>query len=268
MLSSLLRGLVDHLLGGGQLKKGPPSPNHGRSCAPPRLEPLEDRCLLSAAESLPTLNDIPLLLQVGDAAMLSQVKGGTGVVFLGDSITWRYAYDGGAPVWSAVMAPLGAVNYGVNFQTTQGVLFQLSLGQLAGMYPLEVVLTIGTNDLLDGATPAATAAGILADVRAIHAWQPQAQVLVLGVPPGAASPNDPYRLQVNQTDALVSQMLAGDPGATFLNIAPALEQPDGTISSAVMFDQIHPTTLGYVQMTNALVWPVLDSAMLALQRIE
>ncbi len=268
MLPSFLHGLVHRFLCGGWSKNGSPSHDRHRSCVPLRLEPLEDRCLPSATTRLPSLNDIRFDVLAGMAVMLSQPKESASAVFLGDSISWAYAYAAGAPVWSAFMAPLGAVNYGVNYQTTQDVLLQLSLGQLVGLYPLEVVLTIGTNNLLAGDTPQATAAGIVADVNAIHAFAPQAQVLVLGVPPGAAHPNDPYRLTVDQTDALVRQMLAGDPRATFFNIAPALEQSDGTLSDAVMLNYIHPTILGYLRMTNALIGPVFASEMLSLQRIE
>jgi lysophospholipase L1-like esterase len=182
-------------------------------------------------------------------------------VFLGDSITAGYAYGTGAPVWSTFIAPLGAADYGVGDQTTQSLLYQISLGQLVGINPSVVVLNVGTNNLWEGDTPQATAAGVLADVSAIHRYLPAAQVLVLGVPPGGPRPNDPYRQQANQTDALVSQMLAGDPRATFVNIAPGLEQPDGTISNLFLFDSIHPTDLGYLGMTVVLLGP-LDQALL------
>lgn len=228
-----------------------------------RLEALEDRCLFSATTSVPPLNVIPFLVLEGIAAMRPQPNEGANVVFLGDSITYAYAYGAGAPIWWAVMAPLGAVDFGVGGQTTRDFLLQLSLGHLVRLDPLEVVLTIGTNDLLQGDTPELTAAGILADVNAIHVLEPQAQVLVLGVPPGAAMPNDPYRLRVNQTNALVSQMLSSDLRATFFDIAPALEEPDGTLSNAVMsFDYIHPGALGYLRMTLALIWPVVARAVL------
>jgi lysophospholipase L1-like esterase len=128
-----------------------------------------------------------------------------------------------------------------------------------------VVLTIGTNNLLEGDSPLATAAGILANVNTIHEFLPAAQTLVLGVPPGSAKPSAPYRQEAAQTDALISEMLAGDPRARFVNIAPALEQPDGTISTFVLFDGIHPTTLGYLNMTEALAAPILQASLASLR---
>jgi hypothetical protein len=153
------------------------------------------------------------------------------------------------------------VDYGVGSQTTQTLLYQLSLGQLVGINPSVVVLIIGTNNLVEGDSPSATAAGIVADVNAIHHYLPQAEVFVLGVPPLGFRPNDSYRQLATQTDALVISMLADDPRATFVNIAPGLEQPDGTISNFVLFDGIHPTELGYLGMTAFLLGP-LDEAWL------
>jgi lysophospholipase L1-like esterase len=225
---------------------------------PPRLEVLENRCLLSAATTtVPALTDIPPLIAIADVVFATQVyKGNPTVVFVGDSISWEYAYGTGAVVWANFMAPLGMADYGVPGQTTQSLLFQLSLGQLAGIHPSMVVLDIGGNNLLQGDTPQDTAAGVLADVIAIHQYLPQAQVVVLGVLPGKESPNDPYRLAGAQTNQLVSQMLAGDPKAEFVNIGNVFLEPDGTISNTIMFDYLHPTALGYWEMTGVLL-PVL-----------
>jgi lysophospholipase L1-like esterase len=217
------------------------------------LEALEERCVLSADTTVAAVNPLDPALGAADVIMASLPKSDPSVVFLGDSITWGFAYGSGAPIWSAMMAPLGAVDYGIPGQTTQSLLYQLSQDQLSGIQPSMVVLTIGTNNLLEGDSPQATAAGILADVQAIHSFLPQTQILVLGTPPGASSAFDPYRIEVNRTDALVSLGLAGDPKATFLSIAPALEQPDGSITPAVLSDCIHPTEQGYLALMAALL---------------
>jgi hypothetical protein len=46
------------------------------------------------------------------------------VVFLGDSITRRWATDGNA-VWNKYYAPRGAYNYGIGGDTTQNVLYRI-----------------------------------------------------------------------------------------------------------------------------------------------
>jgi lysophospholipase L1-like esterase len=234
----------------------------------PSLEMLEDRCLLSAVTTVPSLASANTLTGLADAYMAALPKENPNIVFLGDSITSGFAYSSGALVWSAFWAPAGAVDYGVPGQTTQTLLYQLSLGQLVGIHPSVVVLTIGTNNLWEGDSPQATAAGIVADVHAIEAYLPAAQVLVLGVPPGGASPAEAYRLEVSQTNALVIQMLAGDPRATFINIAPALEQPDGTISHYTLSDYIHPTILGYLDLTEALAAPIVEAYLMSQMRYQ
>lgn len=223
---------------------------------------LEDRCLPSATTTIPPVADIPPLIAMADALMAMQPKGNPTVVFVGDSISWDYAYGSGAPVWSALMAPLGMANYGIGGQTTQDVLYQLSLGQLAGIHPAVVVLDIGGDNLLQGDSPQATAAGVLADVAAIHQYLPQAQVVYLGVLPGEQSPSNPYRSLGAQTNQLVSQMLASDPNAELVNLGSIFLQPDGTISTSMMSDYIHPTATGYWDLTNALL-PIIEQAFFA-----
>jgi lysophospholipase L1-like esterase len=230
-----------------------------RYASPLSVEVLETRCLPSSTTTVPPLAEIPPAIALMDILFAAQPnKGDPSGVFVGDSISFYFAYGPGAPVWAAYMAPLGMVDYGVGGQTTQSLLFQLSLGQLAGIHPAVVVLDIGGNNLLQGDTPQATAAGVLADVAMIHQYQPQAQVVVLGILPGEQSPSNPYRAEGAQTNQLVSQMLASDPHVTYLDLGSIFLQPDGTISSSMMFDYIHPTEQGYLDLTNALL-PTLES---------
>jgi hypothetical protein len=44
----------------------------------------------------------------------------------------------------------------------------------------------------------------------------------------------------------------------YLNIGSNFFQPDGTISSAVLFDAVHPTLLGY-QLLLRSIWPTMMS---------
>ena len=209
---------------------------------------------------MPSASDVPALIAVTDYLFATAQKGNPAVVFLGDSISWEYAYGSGSAVWSAYMAPLNMASYGVIGQTTQSLLYEFSLGLLNGINPAVVVLDIGGNNLLQGDTPQATADGIVADVAAIHQALPLAQILVLGVLPGMESPNAPYRLEGTETDQLAAQMLAGDSYATFENIGSVFLQPDGTISSSIMSDYIHPTQLGYLELTSVLL-PVIEQSL-------
>jgi lysophospholipase L1-like esterase len=227
----------------------------------PRLEVLEDRCLPSVTSTVPAASDLPPVIAAANYFLSTLPKGYPTVVFVGDSISWEYIYGTGSGVWNAYMAPLGMSNYGIFGQTTQSLLYQLSLGQLAGITPTVVVLDIGANDLLQGNSPQDTAQGVLADVAMIHQYQPLSQVIVLGILPGMQSPTDPYRQEGEETNRLVRQMLEGDPKATYLDIGSMFVQPDGTISPSIMFDYLHPTGLGYLELTNVLL-PILEQAIL------
>jgi beta-glucosidase len=215
------------------------------------VEALEERQLPSAT-TVPTISGASLITQVSDVLLATLPRDNGSLIFLGDSITFGYANGTGQPIWSSVFDSLGAVDLGAVGQTTQSLLYQLTLGQLAGYSPSVVVLMIGTNNLREGDSPWATANGVLVDVLTIHRYAPLAQVLVLGVPPGGSSLHDPYRAEVQQTNALIQQKSAGDARAMFLNPAAAFENPDGSISTQVLFDYIHPTLLGYARLTDLL----------------
>lgn len=258
MLISLLTALVERFRGRGIRGNKVPARQPVRRAAF-RLEELEDRCLLSVTTTtVPAFTDIPTIVAIPDVLMTMQPRGNPTIAFVGDSIGFEYGYGTGAGIWSAVMAPLGAANYSMSGQTTQSLLFQFSLGQLLGIHPGEVVLSIGGNNLLQGDSPQDTAEGVLADVATIHQFLPQSNVIVMGILPGMQSPTAPYRAEGEQTNALVSQMLAGDPQATFVDLGWIFLQPDGTISDTMMFDYLHPTTLGYLDYTVAL-FPVLQA---------
>src|SRR5579871_6868260 len=153
MLSSLLASVVRRLRGTRRRKAVPPCAFHR-----PRLEALEERLVLSeTTTTIPAFADIPSIIGIPDVIMASLPKGNPSVIFLGDSISYGFAYGTGSAIWSAFMAPLGAADFGVSGQTTESLLFQLSLGQLAGINPSVVVLDIGGNNLLHGDSSQATA---------------------------------------------------------------------------------------------------------------
>jgi lysophospholipase L1-like esterase len=212
------------------------------------VEPLEDRCLLSAPTTVATLNSwLPLFPQVA-AGEVSAPRNNPALVFLGDSII---------ALWGA--SGHGVADYGLDGAATQNVLWQVQAGQLAGTFPFVVVLGIGINNLNEGDTPAATAAGIVADVQAIHQAAPQATVVVMGILP--TNPAQllpvPPQAEIRQTNALVAQALAGDPRALFADLSGAIQQPDGSIAPLMLIDGVHPSPLGYVNLTFALL-PYLE----------
>src|SRR4051812_11010904 len=109
----------------------------------PTLSRLEDRLVLSQFGTTGTPVAAPadyvslggglvvttgwLKLHQGYAA--TAARGGNPVVFLGDSITYRWGDAGhvgpGASAWQQAFAPLGAANFGINGDQTGNVLWRV-----------------------------------------------------------------------------------------------------------------------------------------------
>src|SRR5262249_37708735 len=104
-----------------------------------------------------------------NAVALADSAGASGVVFFGDSITARWDEPGypGLAVWNSEIGPLGAVDFGLDGDRTQNLLWRLDNGELDGQ-PKVAVVEIGTNNLIfsgQNETPEDTVAGITAVVR-------------------------------------------------------------------------------------------------------
>jgi lysophospholipase L1-like esterase len=219
------------------------------------LENLEDRLLLDNNPAvIPAPNDSSAWVQLLDQ-LLAAPKGNPNVVFLGDSILEAYAGGAGASAWDAQIAPLNAADFAIAGSLTQNVLWEIDRGILNGLAPQVVVLMIGTNNLAVGETPVQTAAGVQACVADIHAYLPQAQVLLLGILPREQSLSDPLRAEVGQTNPLIAS-LSSLPLVRYLDTGGWFVEADGSISAVVMADYLHPTTWGYQLLTAAITSPL------------
>ena len=190
--------------------------------------------------------------------------GGTDILFLGDSITdfWR---NRGSNVWNRYYAPRHAANFGISADRTQHVLWRMDHGELDGIRPRVVVLLIGTNNTgkekeagkIRNTVPEAIA-GVQAVVKELRAKLPDSKILLLGIFPRGTL-DDPQRAQV----ALINTVLAKlDDGKTvkFLDLGPKFLEADGTLSTNIMPDLLHPSERGYQIWADAME-PVLDEML-------
>ena len=182
-------------------------------------------------------------------ALVEQAHAGPShVVFLGDSITqgWDPA------VWAERGEPLGAVNMGIGGDQTQNVLWRIDHGALDGINPRLVVLMIGVNNLwtLEW-TADEIAAGIARIVERIQGKRPGAKILVLGILPTQAMPDNPLRTLM---EAINRRGAALDNGATvhFRDIGAALLEPDGTLTTDIEPDGCHLSPEGYRRVADAI----------------
>jgi lysophospholipase L1-like esterase len=187
--------------------------------------------------------------------------GHTNVLFLGDSITDLLQNGSGSLVWDFFFAPLGAEDFAVSGYTTAQILDQVQAGDIGAVSPNVVILLIGTNDLALGSSPDQVAAAIGQIVHGIAKQSPQTRILLLGILPRGAMPFDPLRGLIAQTNARLAR-LADGLRVRYLDIGSNFLLPDGTLSSLVMGDYLHPTLLGYDIYTLS-VWQPLNELLSA-----
>ncbi len=226
------------------------------------LQPADLSILGTSAATTPTQRTDTAAVQAHAAAVaLADSGGASGVVFFGDSITARWDEPGypGLPVWNAEIAPLGAVDFGVDGDETQNLIWRLANGELDGT-PKVAVVEIGTNNLLyegQNETPDETADGITAVVDTIQALSPNTKILLLGILPRSESPSDPVRAEIQQVNSIISGLADGT-NVDYLDLGSLFLRPDGTIPSELMLtpDYLHPNTDGYQLMADAVQAPI------------
>jgi lysophospholipase L1-like esterase len=170
--------------------------------------------------------------------------GGIDLLFVGDSITdWWRADSRGKPEWDKTWAPLKAANFGIAGDTTQGVLWRMQNGELDGFKTKAIVLMLGTNNLKRNDT-ADIAAGDAAIIAEFRKRQPQAKVLLLGVFPRGSAPDNEYRAMIKELNSHLAK-LADNKSVFYLDIGDKFLTPDGTLTTEIMADGLHPTLKGY-----------------------
>lgn len=192
-----------------------------------------------------------------DAFVARAQQGSVDVLFIGDSIT-AFFLTRAPEVWNGEIAPLGnVVNFGIEGDRTQFVLWRVQNGELDGSNARVVVLMIGTNNLAT-ATPEDVARGISAIVGVIRAKLPNA-VIVLNALLPRSTPDDPVRAKLADVNARIAALADGT-HVRWLDAGPGFLDADGTIQPALMRDKLHPTPAGYEVWADALR-PVLTELL-------
>ena len=182
----------------------------------------------------------------GHIRFCEQAKaGGFDVLFLGDSITANWGGPG-KEVWDRVIAPFTAVNFGFPGNKTEDVLWGLDNGLMeAALDPKVIVLMLGVNNTRARSDPPeAIAAGVGAIVDRLYKRFPKAHILLFGIFPCGATPDDPVR----KIDAAANALMArfeGYHNVHYLDIGAKLLEKDGTLSKEIVPDLLHPGPKGY-----------------------
>lgn len=186
------------------------------------------------------------------------------IVFVGDSITHHlggvpaptgpYISHRGDEFWRTLCTPeRPGLNLGFGGDRVQHVLWRLDHGELDGISPEHIVLTIGTNNVLSGdGTPEEIVAGIRACLQRLRAKAPKAKIILTGVPPCGNPATDPRRIRQGQVNEGLKK-LAVEAKVTYLDLTPLILDANGNIPRELMDDAIHPTPAGYKIWQEALL---------------
>lgn len=184
-------------------------------------------------------------------------NGGGDLVFLGDSITEGWE-NSGREVWQQFYGDRNALNLGIGGDRTQHVLWRIEHGQFGRYTPKLIVLMIGTNNLPDGrSTPEETIEGIQAVVARLREKQPESHILLLGVFPRGAQPDDPLRIRVAQVNVALSHLADWD-HIHYFDIGHIFLEADRSLSPAVMPDALHLSPEGYRRWAQAIEFKVAE----------
>ena len=181
------------------------------------------------------------------------------LLLMGDSITdfWRNE-DGnfaGKPVLDEYFGHWNIANFGIAGDTTQGVLYRLQNGEGEGFSPRAVMLMIGTNNTRAN-NAGEIAEGVGAIVLSLQQHFPETQILLLGIFPRGGA-NDPVRGEIAEINDIVSKLDDGD-SVHYLDIGDVFLDEDGSISTEIMSDGLHPGPAGYGRWAEAVERPLTE----------
>jgi N-acetylglucosamine-6-sulfatase len=175
------------------------------------------------------------------------------IVFEGDSITNRWEGTG-KPVWKEHFEGRAA-DFGIEGDRVENALWRLSKGQVDGVNPKVVVIMLGTNNTYFNSAEQ-IAEGLKLLVVEYQQRCPQAHIILMGVFPRGKDANDNGRKKVDEINKTISGYADGA-NVTFVDIGAKLIQPDGTISTDMMPDFVHPALKGYEIWADAIL-PIID----------
>lgn len=192
-------------------------------------------------------------------------KGDIDLLFIGDSITdfWDDTPPnrGGKAVWEKYFVPLKAANFGINADRTQHVLWRMQNGELEGFKAKCIVLLIGTNNLSVPNnirnTNEEALAGVKLVVGEIRQRQPDAKLLLLAIFPRGQAADDPFRAQIKAVNAELAK-LNDNQRIFFMDIGDKFLNPDGTLNTTLMPDNLHPGEKGYEVWAEAIIGKVKE----------
>lgn len=180
-------------------------------------------------------------------------QGNVDLMFIGDSNTAGWNLQGfGANTWTEFYSGRNAMEAGIPGDSTQHVLWRLEHGNLDVARPKLVVLMIGTNNIVENASPQDLAAGVRSIIDTLRGLLPQSRILLMGVMPFGETADAPSRKTVAAVNSLLINLADGN-AVFYRDIGDLLLGPDGRFLPDVIHpDFAHLAEAGYRIWANAI----------------
>jgi len=189
--------------------------------------------------------------------MKRKTEGPVGLLFLGDSITDWWPRNG-KDSW-AEFASYQPANFGIMAMRTEGLLWNITNGEIDGLKPKTTVILIGVNNILQcpDEKPEWVAAGIEKIVATVREKIPDTKIVLMGIFPARNPASHPARARIAAVNQLISK-LADDKHVRFLDIGEKFIDANGDVSRKLTGDSLHPNAKGYQIWKDALL-PVVSN---------
>jgi lysophospholipase L1-like esterase len=171
------------------------------------------------------------------------------ILWLGDSITagWNTAS------WEQELAPLHSANFGIGGDHTGNLLWRIQQLDAEQLHPKLIVLQIGVNNFGHlQESPDQVYQGVLAVVKTLKKRWPTTKILLNAVFPFEQSASSPRRHDVRVLNNKLKS-IGDEKQVYFRGYGHLLLNKNGSISTAIMADYLHPTPQGYSIWKNAML---------------
>ena len=212
-----------------------------KSAAKPLLDKYRALTTVQVPRDNSAIRPVPRNAARHDSFVELAKKGDIDLLLVGDSITdlWRNSTE----TYATYFGKYRVGNFAISGDTTQGVLWGLQNGEGTGFQPKAIMMMIGTNN--SGAnTGPEIAEGVGAIVLELRKDFPNAKILLLAIFPRNAPTSN--NRKVNAEASAIYSKLGDNKNVFYMDIGEKFLSPDGTISTEIMADGLHPTAKGYV----------------------
>lgn len=172
-------------------------------------------------------------------------QGEAELVFLGDSITESWAWQGGyEQVFEQHFSDYSSVNFGIGGDQTQNLLWRLQNGLEGQLDPAVVVVMIGVNNFNHSDHSAAQVyRGVQAVVAQTKLNYLNAKILLHAILPYDEGADSPNRTRLQDANRLISRLEDGE-RVFYYDFGDIFLDSEGNIPKRLMDDFLHPSAEG------------------------